>query len=185
MENKYIVVTYKLRAMRDGKSTLVEEATALQPFCFISGLGETLDRFEAEIAPLGAGDRFDFVIPSAEAYGEYVPEGVRTVPKEMLAVDGRFDDEHVYPGAVVPLQDSEGRQFRATVAGVTADSVTLDLNHPHAGKDLRFEGRVMESRPATNAELQRHLTAMSEEGCGGCGGCGGGDCCGGGCGGCH
>ena len=81
MENKYITVAYKLYVMQDGQKTLVEEATVEHPFQFISGLGTTLERFETEITALKKGDKFEFVIPTAEAYGEYMPEGVRTVSK--------------------------------------------------------------------------------------------------------
>ena len=117
---------------------------------------------------------------TAEAYGEYMPEGVRTVSKDMFTIDGVFDEERIFPGAVIPLQDNEGHHFYATVSEVTNDTVTVDLNHPHAGKDLTFEGEVVESRTATNEEIQEMLNAMSGEGCGcGCGDCGGG--CGDGC----
>ena len=95
MENKYITVAYKLYVMQDGKQELVEEATAEHPFQFISGLGTALERFENEITPLAEGDKFEFVIPCAEAYGEYMPEGVRTVSKDMFTIDGVFDDEHI------------------------------------------------------------------------------------------
>lgn len=88
MENKYITVAYKLYVMQDGQKTLVEEATVEHPFQFISGLGTTLERFETEITALKKGDKFKFVIPTAEAYGEYMPEGVRTVSKDMFTIDG-------------------------------------------------------------------------------------------------
>ena len=186
MENKYITVAYKLYVTENGKQEMIEEATAEHPFQFISGLGTALERFESEISPLNEGEKFDFVIPCAEAYGEYMPEGVRTVSKDMFLVDGVFDDEYIYPGSVVPLQDNEGHQFYATVGEVTDTTVTVDLNHPHAGKDLHFEGSVVTSRPATNEEIQEVLNMLSGEGCG-CGCCGG-DCgsdCGEGCGHCH
>lgn len=180
MENKYITVAYKLYVMQDGQKTLVEEATVEHPFQFISGLGTTLERFETEITALNKGDKFEFVIPTAEAYGEYMPEGVRTVSKDMFTIDGVFDEERIFPGAVIPLQDNEGHHFYATVSEVTNDTVTVDLNHPHAGKDLTFEGEVVESRTATNEEIQEMVKMMSGEGCGcGCGDCGGG--CGDGC----
>lgn len=183
MENKYITVAYKLYVMQDGNKELVEEATVEHPFQFISGLGSTLDRFETEITALNKGDKFEFVIPCAEAYGEYMAEGIRTVSKDMFTIDGNFDAERIYEGAVIPLQDSEGHHFYATVGEVTADSVTVDLNHPHAGKDLTFVGEVTESRPATNEEIQGMVNLMSGEGGGGCG-CGGdcGDGCGDSCG---
>lgn len=185
MENKYITVAYRLYVMQDGQKTLVEEAPAAHPFQFISGMGTTLERFEKEIAGLNKGDHFEFVIPCAEAYGEYMPEGVRTVSKEMFCIDGKFDEERIFQGAIIPLQDNEGHHFYATVGEVTADTVTVDLNHPHAGKDLTFEGEVVESREATNAEIQEAVMMMSGEGCGcGCGDCGSdcGDGCGSGCG---
>ena len=175
MENKYITVAYKLYVMEDGKPELVEEATAEHPFQFISGLGTALERFENEITPLNEGDKFDFVIPCAEAYGEYMPEGVRTVSKDMFTIDGKFDDEHIFTGSIVPLQDSEGHHFYATVGEITATTVTVDLNHPHAGKDLTFVGHVVTSREATNEEIQSTLNMLTG-GCGcGCGDCGG-DC---------
>jgi FKBP-type peptidyl-prolyl cis-trans isomerase SlyD len=188
MENKYITVAYKLYVMENGKQELVEEATAEHPFQFISGLGTALERFENEITPLAEGDKFEFVIPCEEAYGEYMPEGLRTVPKDMFKIDGVFDAERIYPGAIVPLMDDEGHHFYANITDVTATEVTVDLNHPHAGKDLNFKGEVVTSRPATTEEIQSLLNMLTGEG--GCGGCCGGDCDGGcgdqGCGGhCH
>lgn len=49
MENKYITVAYKLYAVTDGEKELREEAPAIHPFQFISGIGYTLERFEKEI----------------------------------------------------------------------------------------------------------------------------------------
>ena len=186
MENKYITVAYKLYAIQGGKSEMIEEATVEHPFQFISGLGTTLERFETEIAPLNEGDKFEFTIPCDEAYGEYMPEGVRIVSKDMFKIDGVFDAERIYEGAIVPLMDNEGHHFFATIGEVTDTEVTVDLNHPNAGKDLNFIGHVVTARPATNEEIQNLLNSISGEGCG-CGNCGG-DCDGGcseGCGGCH
>lgn len=184
MENKYITVAYKLYVMQDGKETMVEEAPVQHPFQFISGLGSTLDRFEKEVSALNKGDQFDFTIPCAEGYGEYMEEGVRTVGKDMFTIDGVFDEEHIYTGSVVPLQDNEGNQFYATVGEITADTVTVDLNHPHAGKDLTFKGEVVEHRDATTAEVEQMINMLGGGGGCGCGsgGCGSDECGSGGCG---
>ena len=190
MENKYITVAYKLYAMIDGEKELIEEAPAEHPFQFITGIGYTLERFEKEITALAKGDNFNFTIPSAEAYGEVDPEGIKTLPKSAFCgPDGKFDEDNVFEGNIIMLNDGEGNQFYANVGEITDSTVTIDLNHPHAGKDLIFEGSVLEMREATNKEVQDIVNSMS--GCGGgCSGCGGGcgdhdDDCSGGCCGCH
>lgn len=176
--SKYITVAYELYTDFNGKNELVEKAPAEHPFQFISDLGTTLDAFEAQIKPLQKGDKFDFTLSVEEAYGEYEKERVLEVSKDIFKVNGHFDNEHIYPGSVVPLMNNEGARFNGTIVEVKDDTVTVDLNHPLAGKALHFIGEVTENRDATKEEIQNLLNMLSGEG--GCGGCGGG-CCGGGC----
>ncbi len=195
MESKYITVAYKLYATLDGKKEVVEEAPVEHPFQFISGLGYTLPMFEEKILSLNPGEEFTLTIPSDEAYGPYREEAVQKHPKTLFCDDnGKFDTENIFVGNVIPLRDGEGHQFLATINDITETEVELDFNHPHAGKDLLFEGKVVEMRIATPEEIQGMLNMMSgEEGGCGCGsGCGCGDesnnsssGCGGGCCGCH
>ena len=98
----------------------------------------------------------------------------------MFCIDGKFDDEHIYVDAIVPLQNQDGNRFMGHVLEISENTVKMDLNHPLAGKELNFVGSVVESREATNGEIQAMINHMT--GGGGCGGCGGG--CNGGCGGC-
>ena len=166
-QNKYIAVAYKLYSAENGESNLVEEATEERPFQFISGFGVTLDAFEKEIAGLEPGAEFDFELTKDEAYGDY-------------------EEAHdIFKDAVVPLQNADGNRFFGRVLDISDDKVKMDLNHPLAGQTLQFKGRVLESREATNDEIQAMINRLSGEGCGcGCGSCGGdcGDGCGDGCG---
>jgi FKBP-type peptidyl-prolyl cis-trans isomerase SlyD len=183
VENKYITLSYELYVTNsEGQSELMEKAPAEHPFQFISGMGVTLDAFEAQILPLNQGDSFDFTLSEDEAYGPYIPEGVRKLDKQLFYVDGKFAADQVYEGNVVPLMDSEGNHMNATVTEVTDTTVEVDLNHPLAGKELHFVGKVECMREATNAEIEETARMLSGEG--GCGGCGGG-CGEGGCGGCE
>lgn len=178
--NKYITVAYELYTDFDGEQELVEKAPVEHPFQFISGMGTTLDAFEAQITPLDKGDKFDFVLSIDDAYGPYSQEQVVEVPKEVFHVNGKFDNEHIYPGAVVPLTNGEGARFNGTIAEIANSTVTVDLNHPLAGKELHFIGEVTEMREATKEEIQQMLNMLSGEGgcCGGCGGgCDEGGCC--------
>lgn len=184
-KNRYITVAYKLYSDNEkGIHEIFEEAPEEHPFQFITGLSAALPAFEAQVAELNAGDSFDFTLSVEEAFGPYEQEHVIEVPKEMFHIDGRFDKTQIYPGAILPLVNEEGMRFEGLVLDVTDDKVKLDLNHPLAGRDLHYVGKVVTAREATPEEIQGMINMMSGEGCGcGCG-CGhdhGDDheCCGG------
>lgn len=179
--NKYVTVAYELYTDNDkGIHELVEKAPIEHPFQFISGLGIALDSFESKILALAEGETFDFVLKVDEAYGPYEQDHVIELPKETFAINGRFDKDMVYPGAVLPLVNADGMRFQGLVLELKDNTVIIDLNHPLAGKDLHFKGQVVTMRNATNEEIQ---ALINHEGCN-CGGdCEGG--CEGRCGGHH
>ena len=165
-ENKYITVAYKMYMVEDGEKEFGEEAPVEHPFQFISGLGLTLDAFEKQVKDLAEGDTFDFTIPCftipcADAYGEYDEEHVIELPKSVFLIDGKFDDEHVVPDAVIPMMTAEGQRLNGTVVEVKEDIVVMDMNHPLAGCDLNFVGQVVTSRLATNEEIAEMTRMMS------------------------
>ena len=172
----------------NGNEELMEKATADAPLVYCHGEGMMLPAFEQAMAGLKEGESFDFRIPCAEAYGEYDTDGVLELDKKMFYNgDGEFDSERVYVGAIVPMNTADGQIINAQIAEIAQDKVTIDLNHPLAGENLHFVGKVLNIREVTEGELK----ALHHRGCGGCGGhCNGGDCGGdcqeGGCGGnCH
>ena len=108
------------------------------------------------------------------------PEQIVELDHDLFVVDGKFDDEMVKVGALVPMMTADGYRINGKVISVTPEKVTMDFNHPLAGKDVRFSGSIITVREATPEELQ------PAHGCGGCGGgcnCDG-DSCGDSCGGC-
>lgn len=174
------------KGIDDKEEELTEECNAEHPFQFISNLGATLPAFERELDGLEKGASFDFVIPSKEAYGEIDDELMFEIDKKKFYRNGQFDSEHIYEGNIVPMVAEDGQRFNAVIVEVGEDSVTIDLNHPRAGLDLHFVGKVIEHREATSAEITEMVNYLSG-GCGGCGGCSGscGDGgCNSGCGGC-
>ena len=189
--NKYIAVAYELYTVNEGKSELVEKASKDEPFQFLSGFGTTIEAFEDNIVNLEEGAEFDFTLTKDEAYGDYYDERVLDLEKSIFTINGHFDNDNIYIGAIVPLQNADGNRFPGKVLEITEDHVKMDLNAPLAGKDLNFKGSVVASREATNDEIQAMINRMSGEGCGcGCDDCEGGcgdhqhdeDC---GCGHCH
>lgn len=172
--HKYVTVAYDLFTDNDkGIHEIVEQAPVEHPFQFISGMGITLDSFEQQILGLKEGDDFDFVLKVDDAYGPYMDEHVIELGKDIFSVDGHFDKERVYPGAVLPLVNADGNRFDGLVVEVKDNTVVIDLNHPLAGKDLHFKGKVVTLRDATEDEIEGMVNLMSGEGCGcGCEDCG-------------
>ena len=188
-QNKYLSVSYQLYTIDGEKRSLVEQTQQGNPFRFISGFGVSLDAFEQHVVGLEPGEKFDFKVTPAEAFGEYDEEGVHKMKREDFSINGHFDHEHIFEGAVITMMDEEERRFMARVMEVTDENVVIDTNHPLAGETLQFTGVVLENRDATTEEIQKLLNHLSGEGCGcGCDDCEGhdhnheGGC---GCGHCH
>ena len=173
-KNKYIAVSYKLYIDgADGKPELVEETAEGDPFIFVSALGMTLDAFEAQITPLNVGDSFNFTLAPADAYGDYEASGKQSLPRNVFEMNGKLDSRYIFEGAVVPLSSADGARFNGTIVEIGEKTITVDLNHPLAGKSLNFVGTVLQSREATGEEVRDALNQIT--GCGGgCGSCGGG-----------
>jgi len=188
MDNKFLSVSYQLYSIdKDGSKHLEEQTQQGRPFQFISGFGFSLDSFEQRIVALAQGEKFDFTLTPDEAFGEYDPEGVHKMKRELFSINDHFDHENIYPGAVITMMDAEEHRFMARVTSVDDDGVTIDTNHPLAGQTLQFTGVVLENRDATNEEIQHMLNHMGSEcdcdDCEGCsdhdhqhGGCGCGHC---------
>ena len=169
MENKtsqFISIAYKLYVGGEKEEELMEEATAEQPFQFISGFSVALDAFEQQVVGLEKGQTFDFSIAKEQAYGDYSPEHVLDLDREIFSINGHFDHDHIYEDAIIPLQNDEGNRFYGRVVEVGEDKVKVDLNHPLAGETLHFVGKILENRPATPEEISHMIKHMSGEGCG-------------------
>lgn len=181
-ENMLVSLEYKLYVKNEeGKLELMEETEAGHPLRFFYGLGMMLPKFEEGLANLQENDTFEISLACADAYGEYDEENIVDLPRNIFEIDGKIDENSVYPGAIVPLIDSEGQRINAEVVEIKPTAVTVDFNHPLSGEDLHFTGKILEVHEATEEDLR----AMSG-GCG-CGSCGGncdddcGDGCKGGC----
>lgn len=171
-QNKVVSLSYQLTVDGD----VVDTATAEQPLEFIFGNGMLLPKFEANIVGKGVGDAFKFTLTAAEGYGEADEKAVMDFPLDMFMVDGKLEEDLLREGNVIPMQDNAGRIIQGTVLEVKDEGVTLDFNHPLAGMDLSFEGKILGVREATEKELQKGHVCGCGDGCeeeegegGGCG----------------
>lgn len=147
--NQVVSLNYTLHTIEaDGEKVFVEQSNAQEPLTFLFGKGMMIPKFETEIEGLQAGDKKSFVIAPEEGYGPRVEDAVAQLPLEV------FKESGLPPvGAMLPLTDDAGNQFRATVIEVTAELVIADLNPPMAGKTLNFDVEILNVRPATAEEL--------------------------------
>jgi len=172
-----VTLTYDLR-VDDENGEVVEQATETQPLQFLYGAGAMLPKFESQLAGLREGEPFTIKLSANDAYGEVNEEAVVELPKHVFLVSGKFDDELIKIGNTVPMMSSNGQRLNGLVLEVNEEVVTMDFNHPLAGEDLFFAGKVMAVREASDEEVAQILSG-SGGGCG-CGSGGGG--CGSGCG---
>lgn len=130
-----VKVHYK-GTLEDG--TVFDSSEGRDPLEFDLGGGQIIAGFEAAVDGMRAGESCSISIAPADAYGPHQPEMVMDVPRTQLPAD-------MQPEVGMRLQAGQGEeQFVVTITSVQKESVTLDANHPLAGKDLSFEITLVE-----------------------------------------
>ena len=122
-----------------GDGTVFDSSRERDPLEFTVGEGQVIEGFEKAVVGMSIGESKQAMIPAAEAYGPRHDEMIMEVERT------RFP-EHIEPevGQTLQIDRGEGRTVMVTVAGVTEASVTIDANHPLAGKDLTFDLELVE-----------------------------------------
>jgi len=135
-------VIYTLTNAKSGN--IIEKMSKDKPAYFLFGTQQLLPKFEDSMSGLASGDEFDFIIPAEEAYGDVDPYAIFDIPLEVFKVDGKINEQMMQPGNVIPMTDDEGNKHHGEIKKLLKDAVTMDFNHPLAGKDLRFTGKILE-----------------------------------------
>lgn len=113
--------------------TVFDSSAGRDPLQFTLGAGQIIPGFERAVEGLAAGDKTTTVIPPEQAYGEHQPEAVLEVPLARLPPD--LNPE---VGQQLQMQGENGQPIPVRVTGMSDDTVTIDANHPLAGKELTF-----------------------------------------------
>ena len=110
-----------------------------QPLEFEAGSGQVIKGFDDAVMGMKEGEEKKIVIPAKEAYGEVKAELNKKVPRKQLP-----QDQEPKVGMILAVGLPNGQQFPARIVEVTTEDVTIDLNHPLAGKTLHFRIKVAE-----------------------------------------
>lgn len=175
-KEKVVAVSYELEV----EGQIADKAGSDAPLEYIHGTGMLLPKFEAALEGKMPGDAFEFTLPPSEGYGQYNPGYIARIPMDAFRIDGKVPADLLQTGRTLPMLNGEGQVVRGVIIDVEKDTVTMDFNHPMAGKTLHFTGKVESVREATEKELKEGLHGEylpPEGGCGGChGGCKEGGC---------
>jgi FKBP-type peptidyl-prolyl cis-trans isomerase SlyD len=139
---KTAVIQYQLL---NAESDNQIEATAKEkPAVFKFGTNQLLPEFEKNLTGLAAHDTFDFIIEAKNAYGPFDPYAIFDIPLDTFAVNKTIDEKMIRIGNLIPMTDNEGNKHLGKITKIMDDAVTMDFNHPLAGQNLRFIGKIIE-----------------------------------------
>jgi len=157
-------------ALKDDEGTLIDQSQPGQPLVYLHGHRNIIPGLEAALVGKAAGDTAEVRVDPADGYGEPNPALEQVVPRE------RFQGvEDLQVGMQFQANTEQG-PVSVRIVKIEEDDVTVDGNHPLAGKHLNFNVTIQEVRAATEEEIANgHLN----QGGGCCGGEGkeGGGCC--------
>jgi len=132
--------------LTDEQGELLDSSEEGEPLVYLHGHGQIVPGLESALDGKPVGHAGRVIVPPAEGYGASDPELIFIEPKTSFQFD-------VEVGALLEARDEDGDAFEYQVVAVTDEGVTLDGNHPLAGKTLTFDVTVTDVRPATEEEL--------------------------------
>ena len=151
-KNKVVSVTYDLYSGEgNDKEAHVESTDRAHPLTFLYGAGSLIPAFEDNLSGKEPGDKFDFKIQAAEAYGEKEKDYISRIP--IREFGDEVDMNLFKEGNQLKLVDQEGNDLFGKVINVDNEFVTIDFNHKLAGHDLHFKGEVIDVRDASQEEI--------------------------------
>lgn len=155
-KNTVVSVNYRLTVSDNNfeSEDLIEETFSGDPFTFLYGSGGLLEEFEHNLNGLKSGDNFDFIIKADNGYGQANTDNIVRIPLSAFVPEGEeLDTEMVAAGNFLPMVDDQGNHLQGLVVNVGNEFVVMDFNHPLAGKDLHFQGDVLNVRDASAEEI--------------------------------
>ena len=122
--------------LQDGK--VFDSSDGSDPLEFVVGSGQIIPGLDVAIPGMTVGDKKTVQVPSDQAYGPVNEDANQAVPRSEFP-----DNIPMEPGTQLQMQTPQGQVVQVTITAVTDEEVTLDANHPLAGKDLTFAIEIM------------------------------------------
>ena len=143
-KNRVVFMHYTLK---DDDGTVIDSSSGRPPMSYLHGKNNIIPGLEQALAGKSAGDKVEVSVPPEQGYGRRDDRLVQIVPRSKFA-----DVGDIQPGMQVRASGAQGARI-VTVTRVDRDFITVDANHPLAGKTLHFSVEIAEVRKATHEEV--------------------------------
>lgn len=147
--HQVVTLHYVLNDISNDASEILDDSQARnKPLEYLHGHDNIVAGLEQALAGLSVGDELTVTLAPEQAYGLRNEALVQEVGR------GSFGNAELIPGSRFQTEGEAGPQI-VTVLAVAGDRVTVDTNHPLAGRTLSYQVRILEVREATRAELAK------------------------------
>ncbi len=143
-KDKVVSINYTLR---DDDGKVIDTSEGREPLAYLHGARNIVPGLEAALEGKNIGDQVHVAVEPAGGYGDRDDRMVQTVPR------AAFGENKVETGMQFQAQTPAGARV-VTVVDVQGDEVTVDGNHPLAGRTLNFDVTIVEVRDATPEERE-------------------------------
>ena len=144
-QNKVVTMNFTLT---DDLGNVLDTTDQGGPFSYISGNNMVLPKLEEAVNGMIIGTKKSLKLSAADGYGSYNEEALQVVGKE------NFPEDFVLEvGMEYMASNPDGVQMPFIITNVDGEEITIDFNHPLAGKNLNFDIKLVDVRDATAEEL--------------------------------
>lgn len=143
-QDSVVTIHYTLK---DDAGEVIDSSASREPLAYLHGHGNLVAGLERELEGKVVGDKLNITVSPADGYGDYDEQLVQRMPRRSFQ-----GVANIRVGMRLHAQTPHGPRG-VTVTHVAGDMVTIDGNHPLAGKSLSFEVEVTDVRQATEEEL--------------------------------
>ncbi|MBJ6989000.1 MULTISPECIES: peptidylprolyl isomerase [unclassified Devosia] len=121
--------------------TVFDSSEGREPLEFTHGVGQVIPGLDRHVAQMRVGDKSTVTIPAADAYGPHHDEAVQVMSRNFVPAGIPLE-----LGTQLQARGPDGSLVTITVIDMDDETITVDANHPMAGKDLIFDVELVEVR---------------------------------------
>jgi FKBP-type peptidyl-prolyl cis-trans isomerase SlyD len=145
LTNKVVTFNYILK---DSEGNLLDSTDKGGPLSFITGNQQILPGLEDVLSGMIIGSKKNVKLTAVDAYGEYDENAIQKVKRNLFPEEAELEIGKTYFG-----HSPEGQHLQFVITEIENDDVTVNFNHPLAGKDLEFDVELLDVRDATPEEI--------------------------------